>query len=180
MKSTSVRLAAFAVASGFGLWAGATSGLSGTAQAAERPARITGAHGESPFYVSLAPSSSSSDGDGDSLALVTAVGNRQGQAMRGVVSVTIEDDRGRIVRDTEVSPVVTVGAKQEAQASTLSTPRLADGFYRIRAQAVFAEGKQVRGSETDSLYLEVVKGSVAIIDMSDWHQRSRVNEVHTP
>lgn len=180
MTSKTLGLAALAMASGLGLWLGATSGGAGTAQAAARPAQVTGAHGESPFYVALAATSSNSDGKRATLDVMARVGNRQDQVMRGLVGVAIEDDRGRIVQDAVLSPVVMVAARREADASTLSTPKLSDGFYRIRANAVFAEGKDVRGAETDSLYLEVVNGRVDIIDMSDWHQRSRVNEVHAP
>ena len=180
IKPTRTSLAAFAVVSGLGLWSGTTWGGADPASAAGRAAQITGMHGESPFYVSLAAVASKRDGDRETLDLAARVGNRQDRAMRGLVSLAIEDDRGHTIQDARISPVVAVAGKAEAHAASLSTPRLADGFYRVRAQAVFAEGKDVRGAETDSLYLEVTNGSIQITEMSDWYQRSRANGAQTP
>jgi len=178
--ATRTGLAVVAAVAGFGLWSGAASHGAETAHAAARAALSTGQHGESPFYVALAPVSSKRDGDRETLELAARVGNRLDLAMRSLVSLAIEDDRGRILQDAQISPVVALAGKAEAHAASLTTPRLADGFYRIRAHAVFAEGKDVRGAETDSLYLEVAGGGIQLTDMSDWYQRSRANGAQTP
>lgn len=132
---------------------------------------------ESGFYLRVEPARVARGGDGETLTLSTRVGATRDIATRTIMSVQIEDDRNKIVRPATVSPRMNLAAAGEVAAEVVLAP-LEDGWYRLRAQAVFvdpARPTETMGSETDSVYLEVHGGEVYIVDMNDWFAGSNAN-----
>ena len=133
---------------------------------------------ESGFYVRVEPKQVTRDGARERLTLAARVGTTREVGARSIASIQIEDDRGTIVLPAKVSRRMELGARTEIAGAEVGTAALPDGWYRLRAQAVFVDPgnpKEAVGSETDSLYLEVRQGEVYIVDMADWFAGSQAN-----
>ena len=133
---------------------------------------------ESGFYLRVEPARVARSGAGETLTLSTRIGATRDIATRTIMSVQLEDDRGRSVRPAVVSPRMSLGPATEIAGSEVTVAPLPDGWYRLRAQAVFvdpANPKEAVGSETDSVYLEVRGGEVFVVEMNEWFAGSNVN-----
>lgn len=133
---------------------------------------------ESGFYVRIEPARVMRDGKRERLTIASRVGTTKQVGVRSIASVQVEDDRGNIVEPAKLSPHVDLAPATELAGTEVAVGALADGWYRLRAQAVFvdkANPREAAGAETDSLYLEVRDGDIYIVDMADWFAGSNAN-----
>jgi hypothetical protein len=144
----------------------------------ETGSRPSGSHAE--FSVSLEPISIQRHGsDGEELELVSEIDTALEKPMRSMVSVRIADDRGLEIVPKAVSPMISLEAKSRTSGGHFRVPPLPDGWYQVIASAVFAEDsnrKELRGSETASLYLHVEQGAINIVDPDEWYANSNSGE----
>ena len=148
-----------------------------TASGSVRPAAAELA-AESGFYVRIEPARVTRDGKRERLTIASRVGTTKDVGVRSITSVQVEDDRGKIIEPAKVSPHVDLAPATELGGSEVALGALSEGWYRLRAQAVFVDkGKpsEAAGSETDSLYLEVRDGDIYIVDMATWFAGSNAN-----
>jgi hypothetical protein len=133
---------------------------------------------ESGFYLRVQPARVARGDTGETLTLSTRIGATRDIATRSIASVQVEDDRGRVIRPATVSPRMNLAAASEIAGAEVVLAPLPDGWYRLRAQAVFVDPghpTEALGSETDSVYLEVRGGEVNIVEMNDWFAGSNAN-----
>jgi hypothetical protein len=173
---------------GLGLTAGLVASRPPTPHAARfvdarRPAPAASAdlsHGEAAPAVSaeIVPEAvTSAAGDvSESLALRVDVSSILPGTPRYRTALEITDDRGHAVKPAELTPV-RVLAKGVAPASLRTTlpAGLADGFYQVHATVAAASGAQ-DGLAQASLYVEVVGGTVRLIDSDEFYIRSNANQ----
>lgn len=134
---------------------------------------------ESGYYLRIDPARVTRDGARERLTIASRVGTTKSAKARSIASVQIEDDRGNLIQPAKVTPRMELAPATEVAGGEVALPALADGWYRLRAQAVFvdpASPKEALGSETDSLYLEVRGGEIYIVDMAEWFAGSNANQ----
>jgi hypothetical protein len=133
---------------------------------------------ESGFYLRVEPARIARDGAGEALTLSTRLGTTRAVGARSIMSVQVEDDRGAVVRPATVSPRMSLPPASEIAGAEVTVAPLPDGWYRLRAQAVFvdpAHPTEAMGSESASVYLEVRGGEISVVDMNEWFAASNVN-----
>lgn len=130
------------------------------------------------YSVSIEPSTVRRHGDDGREELDVALSfqsrHEEQRLARVAYSIRVETDRGGLAAPPTIGPVITLDETGRGTATphTVATP--ADGYYRVRAQAVFA-GPSSGGSETASLFLRVVNGAIEALSASDWYGQSEAN-----
>lgn len=163
---------------GIELSASSAPGLQWKAGKPLEDSRRAGQTGEQPgFALLMEPIAIRSGLYGEEVEVATEVESAKGESVRAMVSFRIMDDRGRMQSPRTVSPAILVGSNASASAGTLQIPALADGWYQVRATAVFASSADTNetvGAEVASLYLHVREGETWIVDPDEWHTGSSV------
>lgn len=129
------------------------------------------------YSVSIEPSTVRRDGDDGREQLEVALSFQSRHEEPGLArvaySIRVETDRGGLAAPPTIGPVISLDGTGRGTATphTVATP--VDGYYRVRAQAVFAGPSS--GSETASLFLRVVNGAIETLSASDWYGQSEAN-----
>lgn len=165
-----------------GLLAGASAGFAARSSTELQPGTVAAASAElapeSGYYLRVEPARVTRDHGREQLTIASRVGTTKQAKTRSIASVQIEDDRGNVVEPARVTPRIDLAPASELAGLEVALPALSDGWYRVRAQAVFvdpASPQETLGSETDSLYLEVRDGEIFIVDMAAWFAGSNAN-----
>ncbi len=151
--------------------------MSGDVHAAVVGAQRGSRHGPSMYSVSIEPSTVRRDGDDGREQLEVALSFQSRHEEPGLArvaySIRVETDRGGLAAPPTIGPVISLDGTGRGTATphTVATP--VDGYYRVRAQAVFAGPSS--GSETASLFLRVVNGAIETLSASDWYGQSEAN-----
>jgi hypothetical protein len=140
---------------------------------------VMGLAGEEEFQLTLEPASLEVGSPGGETVEVGAkLISGLPKGTKALVSVTVVDDKGRVVLPRAVSPLVAVPAASEMDGPPIRIPPLEDGWYEVKGNAAFAEptsSSEAMASEASSVHLHVENGEVFFVDLEEWNAASEVN-----
>jgi hypothetical protein len=145
------------------------------ASKAEKPDHLRCAGGQAQrFKVDLAPTLIRGSSQGEALDATVAFEHSLDADASLVYETELISDTGKPVGPSTRSPIISARPRAKTTPTSMTVSRLPDGYYVLRVTAAARSGAD-EASALGMLYLHYVGGRVEVLDVNEYHARSKAN-----